>query len=486
MTIDEIVNRGISHYLKNLIIHRHANARMVQIVLLIWLDHTIDEENDDDCRNTLTQLRHVVSNIKTFIDDGKCIEFINNIHDEKVCIIISGSLGRYIVPRLHYMPQIDSIFIFCSNIQLHELWSKEWPKIKGVFTEVFPICEALKHTVQQCEQNSISINFVMTNGDVFNKNFNEINPSFIFTQILKEIISTIKFDNNDIKQFIDYCRNILADNENELKNVDILERKYHDTTPILWYTYECFLYPMLNRGLRLMDINIITKMGFFISDLHSQIEQLHNKQFHKSDSDNTFTVYHGQSLSKVAFEQMMKTKNGLISFDTLLCASKDRRISFNFAHHAVINLDLVGIFFIMTIDPCKSTTPFAFINKVSHLEGKDEVLFPMNTVFRIREIESMGENNRLFQVDLTLTDDNDEDLRMVTNLIREETFPNLKGWDRLAQLLIKMNQLYKAQEIYNIMLEQTTNESEKENIYHQLEKIKDNQLSSKDTSITFL
>jgi hypothetical protein len=243
---------------------------------------------------------------------------------------------------------------------------------------------------------------------------------------------------------------------------------------------------MLNRGLRLMDINIITKMGFFISDLHSQIEQLHNKQFHKSDSDNTFTVYHGQSLSKVAFEQMMKTKNGLISFDTLLCASKDRRISFNFAHHAVINLDLVGIFFIMTIDPCKSTTPFAFINKVSHLEGKDEVLFPMNTVFRIREIESMGENNRLFQVDLTLTDDNDEDLRMVTNLIREETFPNLKGWDRLAQLLIKMNQLYKAQEIYNIMLEQTTNESEKENIYHQLEKIKDNQLSSKDTSITFL
>src|SRR4051812_3831162 len=54
--------------------------------------------------------------------------------------------------------------------------------------------------------------------------------------------------------------------QSELKNVDKLQEKYRDETPIWWYTYECFLYLMLNRGLRTMDTDIIIKTGFFIND----------------------------------------------------------------------------------------------------------------------------------------------------------------------------------------------------------------------------
>jgi hypothetical protein len=38
------------------------NIQMVQNVLLIWLDNNIDD-NSNDCRNTITQLRRVVNNI---------------------------------------------------------------------------------------------------------------------------------------------------------------------------------------------------------------------------------------------------------------------------------------------------------------------------------------------------------------------------------------------------------------------------------------
>jgi uncharacterized protein YrrD len=70
----------------------------------------------------------------------------------------------------------------------------------------------------------------------------------------------------------------------------------------------------------------------------------------------------------------------------------------------------------MTIDPSKSTTPFASINGVSYFPAEDEVLFSMHTVFRIQDIKSIGENQRLIQVDLTLTDENDDkDLRQLTN-----------------------------------------------------------------------
>src|SRR5215475_768280 len=77
---------------------RRANIKMMQNILLIWLDNKIDEENNADCRNTITQLRHVVNTINTFTNGNQCIEFLENIADEKACMIISGSLGQHIVP----------------------------------------------------------------------------------------------------------------------------------------------------------------------------------------------------------------------------------------------------------------------------------------------------------------------------------------------------------------------------------------------------
>ena len=65
---------------------------MVQDVLLIWLDSNIDEEHNDDCRNTITQLKHVVNAVKTFTDGEQCITFLSENNDYKVCMIISGAL----------------------------------------------------------------------------------------------------------------------------------------------------------------------------------------------------------------------------------------------------------------------------------------------------------------------------------------------------------------------------------------------------------
>jgi len=47
-------------------------------------------------------------------------------------------------------------------------------------------------------------------------------------------------------------------------------------------------------------------------------------------------------------------------------------------------------------------------------------------------------NNRLWQVDLLLTSDNDPDFCALTRSMREDTFPHLKGWERLGTFLIKL------------------------------------------------
>jgi tetratricopeptide (TPR) repeat protein len=463
---------------------RRINDRMVQNVLLIWLDKNIDD-NSADCRNTITQLRRAVNTIKKYTDGEECIQFLETINNEKVCMIISGALGQHIVPRVHNMSQVDSIFIFCGNKKYHEQWTKEWSKIKGVFTEITPICEALKQAAQQCEHNAISISFMATSGDISKKNLDQLDPSFMYTQLLKEILLVIQFEPKHFTQFIEYCRDVLAENPAQLKNVQRLEGKYRNETPIWWYTCECFLYPMLNRTLRLMDVDIIIKVGFFIGDLHRHIEQLHQEQFGGQQTGKSFTVYRGQGMSKTEFEKMNKTKGGLISFNNFLSTSKDHKVSLGFANRAVTNPDLVGILFVMTIDPSQSTTPFASIINVSYYKGKeDEVLFAMNTVFRIGDIKPMGENQRLFQVELTLTSDNDKDLRVLTDCIRKNTFPDAEGWYRLGSVLLKLGQSDKAQEVYQILLEQATKESEKAPIYHQMGLANDN-LGKYQEAITF-
>jgi tetratricopeptide (TPR) repeat protein len=451
---------------------QYTGIRQLQNVLLIWLDNNIDD-NNEDCRNTVTELRRVVNDVNTYTDGDQCIQFINTINNNKVCMIISGSLGQLIVPRVHDMSQVDSIFILCGNTTSHEQWAKEWPKIKGVFTKISLICEALKTAAQQSEYKAISISFVEGNtDDASNQTLDRLDPSFMYTQILKEILLTIEFEEKHIQAFIDYCREQFADNNQELSNIEKLEAKYHNETPIWWYTSQCFLYPMLNLGLRLMDVDIIIRMGFFIGDLHRQIEKLHSEQFGRHHTGEKFTVYRGQGLSEEDFDQMTKTKGGLISFNNFLTTSKTSDISIRFARKAATNPDLVGILFIMKIDPVQSTTPFASIRGVSYFPEEDEVLFAMHTVFRIDDIKSMDGNNRLFQVNLTLTSDNDHDLRVLTDRIREETLPDSEGWYRLGELLIKMGQSDKAQEVYEVLLDQTTNESEKAAIYGQLGSVK--------------
>ncbi|CAF0822971.1 unnamed protein product [Adineta steineri] len=441
----------------------------MQNVLLIWLDSNIDE-TDDDCQNTITKLRSVVNDVNRYTNGDKCLEFIQTVVDKKVCMIISGSLGQQIMPRAHNMSQVDSIFIFCGNKKLHEQWAKDWPKIKGVFTDITPLCEALKKAAHQCEQNAIPMSFVGTN-----KKLDQLDPSFMYTQIIKEIILTIKFGQNHIQDYLNYCREAFTDSKEELINIKRLEDEYHKKTPIYWYTCQMFLYPMLNRALRLMDGDIITHMGFFIGDLHRQIEQLHKEQYAGTTAADTFTVYRGQGLSTGDFETMSKTKGGLVSFNNFLSTSKIRNISLGFSQDAARNPDQVGVLFIMKINPTQSTTTFASITGISKFQKEEEVLFSMHSVFRIQDINQMGENNRLYEVHLVLTTDNDPELSRLNDYIRKESFPNNEGWYRLGSVLYKMGQFDKAEDIYQILLDQAKDDKNRAHIYSQLGSIKKDQ-----------
>ncbi|CAF4970139.1 unnamed protein product, partial [Rotaria magnacalcarata] len=292
--------------------------RMIQNYLVIWVDGNIDE-NTEDCRNTLAQLRVAVSEVNVCTTPEGCIEFLNEMDDGKAFIISSGALGQQLVADIHGMPKVDAIYIFCGNKARHESWAKEWPKIRGVFTSIKPICESLKKVAHECDHDSIPMSFVpkqmLTKGTASSdeQNHNQLPPTYMYSVIFKDIVLEINDDDaKSIKALETYCKkqNIPDAEINELKS------KYHQKSPVWWYTCEMFLYGMLNCGLRSLDMEAMSKLGFFIRSLHLQLKQLHQEQL--ANFRKPFTVYRGQGMSKEDFQNLLDSKGGLLSFNNFL------------------------------------------------------------------------------------------------------------------------------------------------------------------------
>ncbi|CAF1130426.1 unnamed protein product [Adineta steineri] len=437
-----------------------TRQRIRQNYLLFWVDANIDQTNKD-CQNTLTQLRAVVNDVTMCTRPDECIEILDKLNDKKVFVITSGSLGQHLVFNIHDLSKLNTIYIFCDNISYHQEWIKDWKKIKGVYNNIKDICDALKAGVKQINQDSIPISFVTMNEAVSSENLNQLEPNYMYTQIFKEILLEMEHDHNQaVKVLSLYSRKFYQD------NIDEFEHNYRQEKAIWWYTRGCFTSEMLNRALRTLDADTIINMGFFINDLHEQINQLHKQQLPNYHGE-PLVVYRGQGLSNTDFDKLKKTKGGLMSFDSFLSTTNDRNVSFMYADSASVNPNTVGILFIMTIDPRVSSTPFASVKEVSYYKTEEEILFSMHAVFRINEIKEMGDNHKLYEVKLKVTADDDEQLRQLTGCISKEVGGDT-GWERLGNLLLKTGHFDKAEELYEVLLEQPSSQSDKAHYYHQL------------------
>jgi hypothetical protein len=296
-----------------------ARQRIVQNFLLVWMDAKINQSNAD-YQNALAQLRNVVNDVHLFTEPDQCVDFLTDIKDMNAFLIADGRLGQQIIPHMHDIPQLDAIHIFCGNKSRHEEWTKKWAKIKGVHTDIKSICDALQSTAKRCNEDSIAVSFMSVDEGASGQNLNQLEASFMYTQIFKEILLDMKHEPQAIKDFAVYCCKLYNDNVGQLTTIKEFEHDYRPESSIWWYTRISFTYEMLNRALRNLEGDIIINMGFFIHDLHRQIEGLYKTQV-SSYRGKSFFVYRGRGLSTTDFDKLQKTKGGLISFNNFLSTS---------------------------------------------------------------------------------------------------------------------------------------------------------------------
>ncbi|CAF1322681.1 unnamed protein product [Rotaria sordida] len=442
---------------------------LVQNFLLVWLDSKLDESNED-FRNSIKQLQLTVDGIEKFRDVDECLKYISSFKNQKAFLIVSGALTENVVPRVHGMSQIHAVYIFCRKKSKYEQWeTKEWPKVRGIFTEIDSICASVQQSARECDDDTVGIT-------------GELESSFMYTTFFKEIVLEIDFDEKKtIPELADYAcqQKVYANNKKELELINEFAQKYHgniNNNPVRWYTAECFTYKMLNKALGNLDVNTLLKTGFFMRDLHQNIQQLHDEQLNGKDKPFPSIVYRGQTMTQQDFEIKIQ-QDKLMSYNNFLSTSEERYVAADFIRRKLRSDNTkIGVLFIITIDPSIKSVPYARIAKFSKFPDEKEILLSTHTIFRIQQIKEIQEKEmKIWQVKLTLTSDGvDEQLSALTKQIRMEITGT--DWQRMGLLLWKMGENDKAEQVFTMLLEQAPDDdNNKAYCYHHLGLMKENQ-----------
>ena len=433
-----------------------ATQRSIENYMIIWLDPNLDFSNAKN-QELIAQLRSIVNSIRTFTDLNQCTKCVEQMKTEQIFFIVSDCFVTQIASLENQLPQLNSIYILCDQSSKYDQSIPSFKRGRGMFTQMKALCWELKKDVRQLNNDSVSISIVPASSD---KNPNELEPSFMYFQLLKENLLTMRYNHEaEIQQLVDYCRPLYKGDGKETKYIAQLEHEYHEHTPIWWYTLESFLYKMLNYALRTFDVDILMKMGFFIQDLHKQIEQRHSES---CSTEKKLTVYRGQGMFINEFEKLRKNApGGLFSFNNFPSTSYKPSVAIEFAGYNLGDPKKKGIVFVITIDTSISSVPFTSVKDVSAVKSEDEVLFSMSTVFRIGEMNQEGD---LWIVNLTLTDDRDPLLRRLTEHMRR-SLGGGNEWRRIGQLMIKISQLDKAMEIFKMLLKTVDLNDKAENAF---------------------
>ncbi|CAF3945808.1 unnamed protein product [Rotaria sp. Silwood1] len=238
---------------------QQQRQHMAENYLVIWVDGNIDMANED-CQNTLTQLRGAVNQVNLCTTIEECIQQLNENPDLMSFVISSGTLGQHLVPNIHEIQKLKSIYIFCRNKKEHQVWAHNWRKVKGVHTNIKHICDKMITAIKRCNEDNITVGIVGENEVRSSENLDQLDSTFMYSQIFKEILLEIKHGEQAIKDMVTYCQEVYCGNDNEIKIIDEFKHNYQASKAIWWYTRQCFTYKMLNGALRTLNGDIMIRL----------------------------------------------------------------------------------------------------------------------------------------------------------------------------------------------------------------------------------
>jgi hypothetical protein len=413
-------------------------ARYVQSCMIVWLGNDLSTTY----RKKQELVQHLVQYLYKFDNVDSCIAFINNIHQEKLFVILSDPYESC-AHRFH-LTQVERIYSFQSSTDVEHQ--------SVIVHDIDELVDRLRHDIEQCELDltNISIVPVFEQNAFLLANFTREEASFLFAQTIKEAIHRFKFENGSKDVLLDFCRTHFTHNHYQLQTIDDFTNHYRPNKALWWLMNSSFMAKLLSRAFRTREIDLIYKLGFFIKHLNIQLTRLFTEM--QSSMSNISFVYRGKTMSNDYFNSFVKDHNGgLLLFNDFLVTDIDKQIAMDYIRcRLTLHVDMIGVLF--EIDLTRTATnghsPFARINDI--IVGKDQVCFDLISIFRIESIEQI--EPVMWLVKMKPISQEDEQLcRILTRIRTEEIIANPISF--VAKLFMNMGEYRRAEQCLMQLLE---------------------------------
>ncbi|CAF1338406.1 unnamed protein product [Adineta steineri] len=419
--------------------------KSLEIFSLIWLDANI---NVKETRDTEQKLRSIINHIKKFQDIKKCRQYIEQTSQkDRLVIIVSGRLGREIVPSIHQLRQVISIYIYCIDKESHEQWAYKFTKIKSIVVDLDELVSQIiaDHQIQKKVEEPLSINIFATNVDA-EKSMIEVNGQFVFFQILIDCLLRLKSTEIDKNELIKLCENEYKGNQTELNNFREFEKYYSRNNVLLWYTKETFFYKTLNAALRTQNIHMIFLFRAFIYDIYLQLQQCQSKY--------PLQVYRSQLISNDELNSLRQNIGQFISVNSFFSTSDERPTALLLLLRDITTKsDLERVLFEIDADPNIVTTkPFANISEHSYFPNESEILFMIGSIFRLDNI--YRKDDQLWIIKMTLCNDDEHDLKQALMYMKQQINNEETDLQTLGKLLWEMGKIDLTEKYFNRLLQE--------------------------------
>ena len=452
-------------------------------ITLIWLDLTYTVCSRNESVQTHVALCKVDPYLITFRDAEKCLDYIAELTEEKVILIVTHETSVFsadsIVSQRNYdVQQINALYIIYSTETNTSDFMMMASKIHRVSrAQLQPFCDQLSSipSFQQRRQrpratfirNDFTVTPLLsppsplpTDSPIttdysvvsqLNDTVKQQEADFMYGQLFRNILIV---QESTIEEMIEYCRQKYANNQSDLNVIDEFKDYYDKCNAIYWYTRDTFLYRLLNKALRDRDVDTLYSIRYFMKDLHERIVGEYGQQYLMAIAFNNVgnsilaieTVYRGQLIANEEFDQKIRyNTGGFFLVSSFFSTTTKKDLACIFAGDGNRN-DEASVLFQIDIDHHVKEFDYADITRESAFGDTEiEVLFSMGAVFRILSVDRI--KARFWNVHLKLTVEKNEEFRALMERLKEPAFDNhpLYSW---ANLMFAMGKYKQAELIY--------------------------------------
>ena len=245
---------------------------------------------------------------------------------------------------------------------------------------------------------------------------------FLWSQLLFDVLKKLPHNETAKKDMIEQCVTYYESNEIELAKIEEFRQSYERSKAIEWFTMDSFIYRLVNRAIRMEDMQLIYLFRFIIIDLCCELEIERKAMMERKQG--VFTVYRGQQIPNREFILMKNSVGQLFSANGFISTSEDINVARTFIFGATNTNLFTTVMFEITVPSDNLTSViFADIAQRSRMPDEREILFSLGAVFRIDKVEDeLGSG--MGKIYLTVTDEGAAAIEQYKRWISQQLIDN--------------------------------------------------------------